>query len=133
MGDILFDDLSHFPRFNDIIGQIGIHWCNVPGNHEMNLEAARITRIGSWRSPAVRRLRAESASAEPGRSLFQEGVDRLFVLRGLPAPTQEFGLACLDRTQIGVAGVSGEEFLDHLKLWWWVAGNAPRALQCGVV
>ena len=39
MGDILFDDLSHFPRFNAVIGQIGIPWYNVPGNHELNLEA----------------------------------------------------------------------------------------------
>lgn len=40
MGDILFDDLSMFPRFNALIAQIGIPWYNVPGNHEMNLMAA---------------------------------------------------------------------------------------------
>ena len=39
MGDILFDDLSMFPRFNALIGQIGIPWYNVPGNHELNFEA----------------------------------------------------------------------------------------------
>lgn len=39
MGDILFDDLSHFPRFNAVVGQIGIPWYNVPGNHELNLDA----------------------------------------------------------------------------------------------
>jgi len=39
MGDILFDDLSMFPRYNALIGAIGIPWYNVPGNHDMNLEA----------------------------------------------------------------------------------------------
>jgi hypothetical protein len=38
-GDIMFDDLSLFPRYNAIVGQIGIPWYNVPGNHEMNFEA----------------------------------------------------------------------------------------------
>ena len=40
MGDIMFDDMSLFPRYNRIISQIGIPWYNVPGNHEMNLKAA---------------------------------------------------------------------------------------------
>ena len=40
MGDIAFDDLSMLPRINRIIGQIGIPWYNVPGNHELNLKAA---------------------------------------------------------------------------------------------
>jgi hypothetical protein len=35
-GDIMFDDLSLFPRYNRIVGQIGIPWYNVPGNHELN-------------------------------------------------------------------------------------------------
>jgi hypothetical protein len=39
LGDILFDDLSLFPRYNSVIAQIGIPWYNVPGNHEMNLLA----------------------------------------------------------------------------------------------
>jgi hypothetical protein len=39
MGDILFDDLSLFPRYNSVIARIGIPWYNVPGNHEMNLLA----------------------------------------------------------------------------------------------
>ena len=39
MGDILFDDLSMFPRYNALIGTIGIPWYNVPGNHELNLKA----------------------------------------------------------------------------------------------
>ncbi|MEM1155965.1 MAG: calcineurin-like phosphoesterase family protein [Pseudomonadota bacterium] len=40
MGDIMYDDLSLFPRFNAVIGTIGIPWYNVPGNHELNMLAA---------------------------------------------------------------------------------------------
>ncbi len=40
MGDILFDELSLFPRYNALIGTLGIPWYNVPGNHEMNFLAA---------------------------------------------------------------------------------------------
>jgi hypothetical protein len=36
-GDIMYDDLSLFPRQNRILAQIGIPWYNVPGNHEINL------------------------------------------------------------------------------------------------
>lgn len=39
MGDILFDDLSQFPRYNSLISLLGIPWYNVPGNHEMNYSA----------------------------------------------------------------------------------------------
>ena len=39
-GDIMFDDLSLLPRYNAVIGQIGVPWWNVPGNHEMNFQAS---------------------------------------------------------------------------------------------
>lgn len=39
LGDILFDDLSFFARYNSLIGQIGVPWFNVPGNHELNFLA----------------------------------------------------------------------------------------------
>ena len=39
MGDVLFDDMSMFPRLNALIAQIGVPWYNVPGNHELNLLA----------------------------------------------------------------------------------------------
>ncbi len=39
-GDIMFDDLSFYDRFNKIIGTIGLPWYNCCGNHDMNLEAA---------------------------------------------------------------------------------------------
>jgi hypothetical protein len=38
-GDIMFDDLSLYPRYNRIVGQIGCPWWNLPGNHDLNFEA----------------------------------------------------------------------------------------------
>ncbi len=38
-GDIMFDDLSLYPRLNRIIGQIGLPWYNIGGNHDLNYEA----------------------------------------------------------------------------------------------
>ena len=38
-GDIMFDDLSLYSRLNRIIGQIGIPWYNIGGNHDLNYEA----------------------------------------------------------------------------------------------
>ncbi len=38
-GDIMFDDLSLYPRSNAIFGTIGLPWWNVGGNHDLNFEA----------------------------------------------------------------------------------------------
>jgi len=38
-GDLMFDDLSFYDRYNHIIGSIGLPWFNLPGNHDMNFEA----------------------------------------------------------------------------------------------
>ncbi len=38
-GDIMFDDLSLYPRLNRIIGQIGLPWYNIGGNHDLNYDA----------------------------------------------------------------------------------------------
>ena len=38
-GDIMFDDLSLYPRLNRIVGQIGLPWYNIGGNHDLNYEA----------------------------------------------------------------------------------------------
>jgi C terminal of Calcineurin-like phosphoesterase/N terminal of Calcineurin-like phosphoesterase/Calcineurin-like phosphoesterase/TAT (twin-arginine translocation) pathway signal sequence len=45
-GDLMFDDLSLYQRQNRIIGQIGLPWWNIPGNHDLNFEApgARYSR-----------------------------------------------------------------------------------------
>ena len=38
-GDIMFDELSLYPRSNAIMGTIGLPWWNVGGNHDLNFEA----------------------------------------------------------------------------------------------
>ncbi len=38
-GDVMFDDLSYYERYNRIVGTIGLPWHNSPGNHDMNFEA----------------------------------------------------------------------------------------------
>jgi C terminal of Calcineurin-like phosphoesterase/N terminal of Calcineurin-like phosphoesterase len=38
-GDVMFDDLSLYPRSNAIMGAIGLPWWNIGGNHDLNLEA----------------------------------------------------------------------------------------------
>ena len=38
-GDIMFDDLSYYGRYNRIVGSVGMPWYNCCGNHDMNLEA----------------------------------------------------------------------------------------------
>jgi 3',5'-cyclic AMP phosphodiesterase CpdA len=38
-GDIMFDDLSLYDRYNAIIGAIGLPWWNIGGNHDLNYEA----------------------------------------------------------------------------------------------
>ena len=38
-GDIMFDDLSLYPRLNEILGSTGLVWWNVGGNHDLNFEA----------------------------------------------------------------------------------------------
>jgi hypothetical protein len=39
LGDLMFDDLAFYDRYNRIIGTAGIPWHNCPGNHDMNYEA----------------------------------------------------------------------------------------------
>ena len=38
-GDLMFDDLSLYHRYNRLVGRIGIPWWNVGGNHDLNFEA----------------------------------------------------------------------------------------------
>ena len=39
VGDIMYDDLSLFGRYNQIVAQIGVPFWNVPGNHDLNFDA----------------------------------------------------------------------------------------------
>ena len=45
-GDVMFDDLSFYPRYNRIVGTIGLPWFNCRGNHDMNIEAPDNTHSG---------------------------------------------------------------------------------------
>jgi hypothetical protein len=38
-GDMMSDDLLLYARYNRIIGQLGVPWYNVIGNHDLNLDA----------------------------------------------------------------------------------------------
>lgn len=38
LGDIMYDDLSLFERYNNIVARIEIPFYNVPGNHDMNYD-----------------------------------------------------------------------------------------------
>ena len=38
-GDVVFDDLSLYPRYLQVIGATGIPWHHCPGNHDINQEA----------------------------------------------------------------------------------------------
>jgi 3',5'-cyclic AMP phosphodiesterase CpdA len=39
MGDLMFDDLSLYGRYNRIVGRIGVPWYSIGGNHDLNFEA----------------------------------------------------------------------------------------------
>jgi hypothetical protein len=39
LGDMMFDDLSLYGRYNGIIGTLGLPWYNIGGNHDLNFEA----------------------------------------------------------------------------------------------
>ncbi|WNV76231.1 metallophosphoesterase N-terminal domain-containing protein [Geodermatophilus sp. DSM 44513] len=40
VGDLVNDPLDLFPRHNEIVAEIGVPWWNMPGNHDMNYDAA---------------------------------------------------------------------------------------------
>ena len=39
IGDMMFDDLSLYQRYNRLVGSLGLPWYNVGGNHDLNFEA----------------------------------------------------------------------------------------------
>lgn len=38
-GDVMFDDLALYPRFNAVMGTLGLPWLAIGGNHDLNFEA----------------------------------------------------------------------------------------------
>ena len=40
LGDIVFDNIGDFQAVNQVISAVGLDWYNLPGNHDMNFDAA---------------------------------------------------------------------------------------------
>ena len=40
LGDVMSDNLGLYDRYNRMLAQIGLPWWNLPGNHDLNYEAA---------------------------------------------------------------------------------------------
>ena len=69
-GDLMFDDLSFYGRYNDIIATIGLPWFNCPGNHDMNFDVPDDTHS---RDTFIRTFGARDMA-------FQHGAATFFVL-----------------------------------------------------
>lgn len=67
LGDIVYDDLSMYSRYNAVIGQIGIPWHNVPGNHDLNY---LVPEHGNSRETFKRHFGPPYYSFEYGRAHF---------------------------------------------------------------
>jgi hypothetical protein len=49
LGDLLFDRLDLYPRYQDIFGRIGTPWYNAPGNHDLNFVPDRQHAFATFR------------------------------------------------------------------------------------
>ncbi len=49
LGDLMFDDLSLFPRYNQIMGHLGIPLYNVIGNHDIDFEGDELHAKDNFR------------------------------------------------------------------------------------
>lgn len=143
-GDVMFDDLSLYDRHNRIVGTLGLPWYNLPGNHDMNLEApdnrySRETfrqvfgaRHYAWQYGGVTFLALDNVEYLGGgkyRGSF--GAAQLGFVRDLLArlPREAPVVACMHiplRTAVGeedsVATVDWQDFLDAL-------GDRPNAIS----
>ena len=86
-GDVMFDDLSYYPRYNGIVGSIGLPWFNCPGNHDMNLEAPDDTRS---RDTYIRTFGARNAAFQVGETTFF-ALDNVEYLGTDPARPNGYG------------------------------------------
>lgn len=51
LGDLVSDDLSLYPALNQVTTQLQVPWFHVPGNHDLNFDAADdAASLSSWRS-----------------------------------------------------------------------------------
>jgi hypothetical protein len=86
-GDVMFDDLSYYSRYNGIVGTIGLPWFNCPGNHDMNLEAPDDT---SSRDTFIRTFGARDLAFQVGETTFF-ALDNVEYLGTDPAKPNGFG------------------------------------------
>ena len=86
-GDIMFDDLSLYGRYNRITGQIGLPWWNIGGNHDLNFEAPG-TRY--CRETYARVFGANYYAFEFGDTLFLM-LDNIDYLKADPAKPRRSG------------------------------------------
>ncbi len=143
-GDLMFDDLSLYPRFLAMMEQTGLPWRAVAGNHDINVEApddshSRDTfkRVFGARTGAFRHGRAmfvlldnvEYLGPDPakpgglGKYQGRFGPDQLAFVRNLlghvdPDSLVVFSfhipLRTLVGTEPGVATVDARDFLDAI-------------------
>ncbi|WP_369938874.1 calcineurin-like phosphoesterase C-terminal domain-containing protein [Xanthomonas medicagonis] len=51
LGDVVSDDLSLYPALNAETAKLGVPWFHVPGNHDLNIDAADdADSLSSWRA-----------------------------------------------------------------------------------
>jgi hypothetical protein len=51
LGDVVSDDLSLYPALNAETARLGVPWFHVPGNHDLNVDAADDAHsLSSWRA-----------------------------------------------------------------------------------
>jgi hypothetical protein len=86
-GDVMFDDLSYYARYNGIVGSIGLPWFNCPGNHDLNLEAPDDTHS---RDTYVRTFGARNVAFQVGGATFF-ALDNVEYLGTDPTKPNGFG------------------------------------------
>jgi C terminal of Calcineurin-like phosphoesterase/N terminal of Calcineurin-like phosphoesterase/TAT (twin-arginine translocation) pathway signal sequence/Calcineurin-like phosphoesterase len=130
-GDVMFDDLSLYPRQNRIIGQIGLPWWNIPGNHDLNFEAPG-TRYS--RETFKRAFGPTSYAFEYGGALFLmlDNVEYLGTDRSRPRRDGKYRGHIGERQRAFIANLLAEQPADrlivvamHIPLRTYVDPNDP--------
>src|SRR5262249_17610052 len=112
-GDVMFDDLSFYPRHNRIVGQIGVPWWNIPGNHDLNFEAPG-THYS--RETFKRVFGPTSYAFEYGGALFLmlDNVEYLGTDRSRPHRDGKYQGRIGDRQRAFIANLLAEQPADRL-------------------
>jgi hypothetical protein len=112
-GDLMFDDLSLYQRQNRIIGQIGLPWWSIPGNHDLNYEAPG-TRYS--RETFKRVFGPTSYAFEYGGVLFLmlDNVEYLGTDRSRPRRDGKYQGQIGERQRAFIANLLAEQPADRL-------------------